>query len=164
MGWRILKEWDVLSVLFLPFFIPMRLYSWLTAHYHLLTMYEERNIQQNKIFLTLVISFFSTGQYPLCHKLVDGFHINWNLKKIFLWGNTWIHDHLKIICIYHLCAEWLGWEKNGKPLSVGCADRKHLGLEPAATPPDCLWAMETPTLCWWQQQECYEAKMIPLYR
>lgn len=72
--------------------------------------------------------------------------------KIFLSGNTWIYDYLKVICIYPLCAKLLGWVKNSKCLSVRHADRKHLGLEPPATTLDCLWAMETPISaddrCW----------------
>lgn len=70
--------------------------------------------------------------------------------RIFMWGNTWTYEHLKVICIYHLCATWLGWVESGKSLSVRCADRKHLGLEPPATALGCLRAMETPTICWWQ--------------
>lgn len=66
--------------------------------------------------------------------------------KIFLWGNTWIYDYLKVICVYHLCAKWLGWVKNGKPLSVRHTDRKHLGLEPPATTLDCLGHGDTNSL------------------
>lgn len=50
----------------------------------------------------------------------------YNLKssKMFMWGNTWTDDYLKVICmaVYDLCAKWLGWVESEKFLSVRYAE------------------------------------------
>lgn len=79
-SWRSGYLWDGGSwndrVYFLVYFCPFS-FQWNSthdsAHYCLLAVYEERDVQQNKTFLTLIIYFFSTAQCLLYHSLVNGF-------------------------------------------------------------------------------------------
>lgn len=106
--------------------------AWLTAPCCLLTVYEERDVQQNKMFLTLIICF-SAAQCVPYHSLINGFQIILNLQNVYVRKhlNIWVPQGYLYTKLSFQCWMVVGGAEGRKSFSVGCAVR-------------------APATCWWQ--------------